>query len=217
MEPANPLHRQSYIVNASYEVLHDVDFGNKDPIPANHFDVNPGALFWTQLPDPVSIAGGQALILQRKKIEIHDQLNLPTVLQENDFRFQSEAIEERQDIYHREAPVEFHFTRYYKLGTPGATEPCKTLPKLEHLTKVDPVGRWMLVVVAYVFEDQSPENIQAARDALTKVVDDLSPTGISFVRIDRKVYDTQLAATRNPAVQSFGQTQSLAGASGNGA
>lgn len=202
-------------MNARFEVLPGRDFGNAEPTAANHFDVNPGALFWSEMPDPASVAGAQALIMQRKKIEIHDQINLPTVLLENDFRFKSEAIEETHDIYHREAPVEFHLTRVYKLPT-GADHPAATLPALESLQKVDPAGRWMLTVVAYVMDDQSPDRIKAARDALTQVWEDLTPCGITFKQIDRKYYDTQLAAARKPPTQSFGQTQSLAGVSGSG-
>lgn len=187
-----------------------------EPSDANHFDVNPGALFWSEMPDPASVAGGQALIMQRKKIEIHDQLNLPTVLTENGFRFKAESIEETHDIYHREAPVEFHLSRTYKLPA-GADQPAATLPALESLPKVDPACRWMLTVVAYVMDDQSPDRIKAARDALTQVWEDLTPCGITFRQIDRKYYDTQLAAMRKPPTQSFGQSQSLAGGSGNGA
>lgn len=167
------------------------------------------------MPDPASVAGGQGLIMQRKKIEIHDQLNLPTVLTENDFRFKSEAVEETHDIYHREAPVEFHLTRVYKLPT-GADKPAANLPPLESLQKVDPAGRWMLTVVAYVMDDQSPDKIKAARDALTQVWDDLTPCGIAFKQIDRKYYDTQLAAARKPVIQPFGQAQQMAGGSGSG-
>lgn len=197
-------------------MLKDRDFENKEPLAANHFDVTPGALFWSEIPDPASIAGGQSLIMQRKKIEIHDQLNLPTVLKENDFHLKSEGIEERHDIYHREAPVEFHFIRFYKLSS-GKSEPAATMPSMESLSKVDPAGHWVLYVVSYVFEDQSPDNIKAARDAVNKVVEDLSACGIVFMQLDRKRFDTQLAAAPKPATQSFGQTQSLAGSSGSGA
>lgn len=178
--------------------------------------MTPGALFWSEIPDPASIAGNQSLIMQRKKIEIHDQLNLPTVLKENDFHLKSEGIEERQDIYHREAPVEFHFVRFYKAAS-GNPEPAATLPALESLPKVDPAGHWVLYVVSYVFDDQTPDNITAARDAVTKVVEDLAPCGIVFMQLERKAFDTQLAATRKPAVQSFGQSQTLAGSLGGGA
>ncbi|CAN8104389.1 unnamed protein product [Discula destructiva] len=218
-ELSNILKKQSYIVKASYEVSKDRDFANVQPIAANHFDANPGALFWSEMPDPVSIAGGQGLILQRKKIEIHDQLNLPTVLTDNDFRFKSEVVEESHDIYHRESPVEFHLTRTYKLpstGT-GTGQPAATLPPLESLSMVEPGGRWMLKVVAYVFDDQSPDKIKEARDVLTKVVDDLTPVGFAFKSLDRKFFDTQAAVARAPAIQSFGQTQSIVGASGSGA
>lgn len=211
-------HRQSYIVTARYELSQDRDFGLSEPIAPNHFNVNPGALFWSEIPDPASVAGGQSLIMQRKKIEIHDQLNLPVVLTENEFRFKSESIEETHDIYHRENPVEFHLVRYYKLpaNADGAAraQPLPMLPALNALQKADPAGKWMLWAVAYVQDDQSPDKIKAARDALAKVRDDLTPCGIAFRAIDRKYHDTQLAATRKPTTQTLGMTQSLAGITG---
>lgn len=102
-------------------------------------------------------------------------------------------------------------TRAYRLPPTGTGQPSATLPPLASLPKVDPAGRWMLTAVAYVFDDQSPEEIKKARDALINVVEDLTPCGITFKQIARKYYDTQIATARNSVAQSFGQTQSLAG------
>lgn len=166
------------------------------------------------MPDPSSVAGGQSLIMQRRKIEIHDQLNLPLVLSENDFRFKSEFVEETHDFYHRDAPVEFHLVRHFRLSpNPDGKQPLPTLPPFDDLQKVDPAGKWTLWAVAYVLDDQSsPEKIKAARDALTKIHDDLSSCGIVFRAVDRKHHDTSIAATRQPTTQMLGNTQQVGGA-----
>lgn len=168
------------------------------------------------MPDPPTVAGQQALILQRKKIELHDQLNLSTVLTENSFRYKAEHVEEAYDIYHRDDPVEFHLVRCYKV--PAQTEgsshsPATRLPAFDSLEPVTP-GKWMLTVVAYVTDEMTPDKIQAAREALSKVRDDLGPCGIVFKEIDRRHFDTQLAAARKPASQALGKTQSLVGTVG---
>lgn len=183
------------------------------PITPNHFNVNPGALFWSEIPDPASIAGNQSLIMQRKKIEIHDQLKLQTVLADNEFRFKSEAIEETYDIYHREVDLlSFHLVRNYRLppnvNPDGSRTPLPTLPSFDALEKQDPAGKWQLWAKAYVLDDQSPDKIKAARDALTKVRDDFGST-INFLTIDRKYHDTQITVPRQPATQTLGRTQPL--------
>lgn len=151
--------------------------------------------------------------MQRRKIEIHDQLNLPLVLGENDFRFKSESIEETYDFYHREAPVEFHLVRHYRLPQePGGDKPMSTVPSFEDLEKVDAAGKWTLWAVAYVLDDQSPEKIKAARDALSKVHEDLSSAGIVFRAVDRKYHDTSIAATRQMTAQTLGNLQQVGGA-----
>lgn len=175
------------------------------------------------------MAGGQSLVLQRKKIELHDQLNLPIVLTENDFRLTTESIEESYDIYHREAPVEFHLIRSHKLppqqpptttadGTSSSAavkQPAPILPPFDTLTPHDPAGKWTLWVSTYVFEDQSPDKIKEARDALLKVRDELGSTGIQFRPIDRRFLDTQLVpAARQPETLTLGMSQSIAGITG---
>lgn len=215
---ANFPRRQSYIVTTRHLLDKDRDFGNAEPTNPNHFNVKPGVLFWSQIPDPASVAGGQSLVLQRKKIELHDQLNLHTVLLENEFRLKTESIEESYDIYHREAPVEFHLVRYHKLPPqadgPDPKQPATTLPPFESLETRDPAGKWILWVSTYVFEDQSPDKIKEARDTLLKVRDDLNASGIQFRNIDRRFLDTQLVPTRQPETQTLGMSQSIAGITG---
>ncbi|KAF3765607.1 hypothetical protein M406DRAFT_329495 [Cryphonectria parasitica EP155] len=207
------LKRQSYTMTTRHLVHKDRHFGKSEPIPDNYFSVNPGALFWSEIPDPASVAGGQSLIMQRKKIELYDQLNLPLILTENDFIYKGEHIEESHDIYHRDNPVEFHLVRCYRvpaMADGGKNAPSTTLPAFDSLEMVSP-GKWMLTVVSYVLDDHTPDKMQAARDALIKVKDDLAPCGITFKEIDRRHYDTQLAASRKPTSQALGMNQSLAG------
>lgn len=156
------------------------------------------------------------MVMQRKKIEIWDQLNLPTVLNENDHHIRSETIKETYDIYHRENPVEFHLVRYYNIPKEGThyTGPFSPLPSFESLQKADPAGKWMLFATIRVLDDQSPEKVKEARDLLLKIKADLEPCGFNFKAIDRKFYDTQLAAPKKPTTQTLGMTQSLAGISG---
>lgn len=154
--------------------------------------------------------------MQRKKIEIWDQLNLPTVLMENEFHVHAESIKETHDIYHRDNPVEFHLVRYYKIPaqSDSTNGSFSALPEFDSLQKADPAGKWMLFATVHVHDDQSPDRIKEARDTLLKVKGDLEPCGFSFKAIDRKYYDTQLAAPKKPTTQTLGMTQSLAGLSG---
>lgn len=199
--------KQSYIVTARYQVSKAIDFGGgpqQRPLPAT-----PGALFWSEIPDPASVAGGQSLVMQRKKIEIWDQLNLPTVLAENEFRFRSQLVEESHDVYHRDDPLlEFSLVRHHTL--PASASSSGPLPAFDTLERVDPAGKWTLWVKYHVRDDGAPEKIKAARDALLKVRDELAPCGFDFKVLDRKVYDTQLMLQRKtPATQTLGLKQSL--------
>ncbi|PSR99284.1 hypothetical protein BD289DRAFT_479651 [Coniella lustricola] len=212
------LSKQSYHVTTRYLVHKDGHFGKSEPLPDNYFNTNPGALFWSDMPDPATVSGQQTLVLQRQKIELHDQLNLSTVLTENSFVYKAEHVEEAYDIYHRDDPVEFHLVRCYRApaqaaGAGRSHGPAATLPALESLEHATP-GKWMLTAVAYVTEDMTPDKIQAARDALFKVREDMGPCGIVFKEIDRRHFDTQIAAARKPMSQALGKTQSLVGPAG---
>ncbi|KAJ0124766.1 rna polymerase ii mediator complex subunit [Diaporthe amygdali] len=202
--------KQSYIVTVRYEVSKTSDFGGTGP--HKQLTTTPGALFWTEIPDPASVAGGQSLVMQRKKIEIWDQLNLPTVLNENDFRFKAQLVEETHDIYHRDDPLlEFSLVRHYTPPASFQGPASGPLPAFEELDKVDSAGKWTLWVRYHVHDDSAPEKIKAARDALLKARDDLAPCGFDFKVLDRKVFDTQLMLQRKtPATQTLGLKQSLA-------
>lgn len=195
-----------------YEVSKDRHFGNPVPIDANYFDVNPGALWWYQMPDPSSVAGGQSLILQRKLVEIPYQLNMPTVFANNNLVFKSECVEEVHDFYETPGSVEFHLVRHFRLPpNPAGRQPLTTLPPYDELEKVDPAGKWTLIANSYVMDNQSsPEKIKAARDALAKVQKDLSL--INWRVLDRKVFDTAIAPARQPITQTLGNTQQVGGA-----
>ncbi|KOS19390.1 hypothetical protein ESCO_001420 [Escovopsis weberi] len=71
--------RQSFILQARYEILRDTDLGTTAAIPM-HLDSTPGVLRWTDFPDPPR---GQPFLTQRKKVEIWEQRKLPSVLRDN--------------------------------------------------------------------------------------------------------------------------------------
>lgn len=245
------LKKQSYIVTGRWEMSPKTDFGtaasgaaapsapsssttpSSPPPPPSSPQSHPlnardGALFWSEIPDPASTAGGQSLVLQRHKIEIWEQMNLPTVLAENGFRVKSESIEVTHDMYHRDdGSLEFNLVQYYMLH-PGnspspSTDPSSSsspagpstapLPdSIDKLEKVDPAGKWVLWARVHIIDDEHPpEKIKAARDTLLRMRDELRGTGIDFKIIDRRVHDTQVAVSRAPATQQLGRTQNLPG------
>lgn len=211
-ELSDIIKKQSYIVTARYQVSKAVDFGAEAGAPQQKsLAAMPGALFWSEIPDPASVAGGQSLVMQRKKIEIWDQLNLPTVLGENEFRYRAQLVEESHDVYHRDDPLlEFSLVRHHTLPASFQGPPSGPLPAFDTLERVDPAGKWTLWVRYHVRDDGAPEKIKAARDALLKVRDELAPCGFDFKVLDRKVYDTQLMLQRKtPATQTLGLKQSL--------
>lgn len=72
------LTRQSFIVQARYDILKDRDMGSS----ATPMDINTtgGTLRWTDFPDPPH---GKPVLTQRKKVELWDQKNIPSVLTDN--------------------------------------------------------------------------------------------------------------------------------------
>ncbi|KAI3393424.1 hypothetical protein diail_4260 [Diaporthe ilicicola] len=213
-ELSDIIKKQSYIVSARYQLSRASDFGGAGP--HRQLASAPGALFWAEVPDPASVAGGQSLVMQRKKIEIWGQLNLPVVLGENEFRLRGQLVEETHDIYHRDDPMlEFSLVRQYTAPASSSSSsqgPSAPLPAFDTLDKVDPAGKWTLWVRYHVHDDSAPEKIKAARDALLKARDDLAPCGFDFKVLDRKVFDTQLVLQRKtPATQTLGLKQSLGG------
>lgn len=203
------------------------------PTQSHPLNAREGALFWAEIPDPASTAGGQSLVLQRNKIEIWEQLNLPAVLADNGFRVKAESLEEAHDIYHRDDPMlEFNLVRHYKLpaqdpappppssSSPSSPPPPPAAPStaplapegIDRLDRADPAGKWVLWARVHVLsDDHSPERIKAARDALARVRDELRGAGVDFRVLDRRVHDTQLAVRKGPATQTLGRTQNLSG------
>ncbi|KXH67931.1 hypothetical protein CSAL01_01100 [Colletotrichum salicis] len=88
------LSRQSYILQARYEVFKDKDFG--PTAPEVDFNARPGTLRWTDFPDPPQV---RSSVTQRKKTEIWDQRNLLSVMKDNNYQFKSEAIEETYQFF----------------------------------------------------------------------------------------------------------------------
>jgi mediator of RNA polymerase II transcription subunit 18 len=74
------LSRQSFIIQARYEILKDRDMG-PSAAPAD-LDSTPGMLRWTDFPDPPH---GRPNITQRKKIEVWEQKKIPTLLSDNSY------------------------------------------------------------------------------------------------------------------------------------
>lgn len=72
------LGRQSYVVQARYDVLKNRDMG---PDAASvDLDTVPGLLRWTDFPDPPH---ARPLLTQRKIVELWEQRNLPSVMRDN--------------------------------------------------------------------------------------------------------------------------------------
>jgi mediator of RNA polymerase II transcription subunit 18 len=245
------LRKQSYIVTGRWELSPKTDFGGDgggggggggtEPAPSSSappatpssspsaqthpLNAKPGALFWAEIPDPASTAGGQSLVMQRNKIEIWEQLNLPAVLADNGFRVKAESVEETHDIYHRDDPtLEFNLVRHYRLPSPSPDAnananapmsipmPAPLPARPDALERADPAGKWVLWARVHVLgDDKSPERVKAGRDTLARVRDELRAAGVEFRVLDRRVHDTQLAVLKGPAMQTLGKTQSLSG------
>lgn len=76
------LSRQSFILQARYEIVKDRDMGNTStPI---ELDSSPGLLRWTDFPDPPH---GRPNQTQRKMVEIWEQKKLPSIMAENGYRY----------------------------------------------------------------------------------------------------------------------------------
>lgn len=75
------LTRQSFVLQARYEVLKDRDMGpNASP---TDLDATPGILRFTDFPEPPR---GQPMLTQRKKVEIWEQKMLPSIMQNNNYQ-----------------------------------------------------------------------------------------------------------------------------------
>lgn len=68
--------RQSYVIQTRYEVPKDRQTAPMD------LNGTQGILRWTDFPEPPH---GRPMLTQRKKTEIWDQKNLPTILRDNNY------------------------------------------------------------------------------------------------------------------------------------
>ncbi|KAF5021772.1 hypothetical protein F66182_6147 [Fusarium sp. NRRL 66182] len=188
------LTRQSYIVQARYDVLKDCDMGPN--APPMDLDATQGVLRWNDFPDPPR---GQPLLTQRKKVELWEQKKLPSIMRDNNHTFKTETIEEVYRFYRDE--IEFCLVRHYFLQPldsylPMETKqqqslPLDTLPPWESLTPVDQQKRWFLHVKAHVVQDNKPDEIRKAQDQLLAIRRELEGV-FDFRGIDRKVHDTRV-------------------------
>ncbi|KAG7116465.1 hypothetical protein HYQ44_007084 [Verticillium longisporum] len=179
------LSRQSYVIQARYEVFKDKDFGTETPAD---FDARAGVLRWTDFPDPPH--KGSA-VTQRKKNEIWEQRNLPSIMRDNKYQLKSEAIEETFQFYRDDA--EFCLFRHYQLPpTPDGTPLARVGAWETGFTPSDPARRWIFLVKVHVLQDNKPDEILKAHEQLANIRRDLEGV-FEFKTFDRRIHDTRVA------------------------
>lgn len=75
------LSRQSFVLQARYEVVKDRDMGPQ--AQASDLDATAGVLRWTDFPDAPH---ARPIVVQRKKVEIWEQKKLPSILRDNNYQ-----------------------------------------------------------------------------------------------------------------------------------
>lgn len=183
-ELSKQLSRSSYVVQLEHEVSPDADFGNGATVDLNSV---PGTLRWTDFPDPLR----DTPITQRKRIDIPDQKGLIAAMADNQHTYKTEFIHETYSFIR--GNEEFTLSRYYYLPGPlGQTPPAATLPPFQDLKVVDPARKWTLNVKMNVMDDNQPEKMKKAHEALMKVKIELDQI-FDFKIIDRRIFDTRIA------------------------
>ncbi|KAH6684944.1 mediator complex, subunit Med18 [Plectosphaerella plurivora] len=181
------LSRQSYVVQARFEVFKDKDFGNATPA---NFDAQPGVLRWTDFPDPPQKGAG-AGVTQRKRTEIWEQRNLPSIMRDNNYLLKSEAIEEVYQFFRDD--VEFVLFRHYALPPSGDGTPLATVGPWETtFTPTDPGRRWIFLIKVHVLQDNKPDEILKAHEQLNSIRRELEGV-FDFKTYDRRIHDTRIA------------------------
>jgi mediator of RNA polymerase II transcription subunit 18 len=190
------LSRQSFVLQARYEVLKDRDMGPSATTAS--LDDTAGILRWIDFPDPPH---GRPWITQRKTVELWEQKNLPSVMRDNHYRFKTETVEEMYRFYRDDVEfclVRHHFCRPLADYSPleGRTSPelapLPNLPAWDSLTPVDMQRRWILQIKTHVTQDNKPDEIRKAQETLTSTRNELEGA-FDFKTVDRKVYDTRVA------------------------
>ncbi|PFH59787.1 hypothetical protein XA68_11895 [Ophiocordyceps unilateralis] len=190
------LSRQSFVVQARYDIARDVDLGaSASPMD---LDATAGILRWADFPDPPH---GRPLLTQRKMVEIWEQKKLPSIMGDNHLQYKTETIEEECRFFRDD--IEFRLTRQYLLHpirdytplesrTQPPSGPTSSLPEWEALTAVDKQRRWILHVKTHVLQDNKPDEIRKAQDRLMSIRTELDGV-FDFKTVDRKVHDTRIA------------------------
>ncbi|KAK2021267.1 hypothetical protein LX32DRAFT_699513 [Colletotrichum zoysiae] len=179
------LSRQSYILQARYEVFKDKDFGPN--APEVDFNARPGTLRWTDFPDPPQ---NRSSVTQRKKTEIWDQKNLMAVMRDNNYQFKSEAVEETHQFFRED--VEFCLSRHYILQMNGDNGPLTQTAPWETMSPADPGRRWMFLIKVHVHQDNKPDEILKAHEQLANIRRELEGV-FDFKLFDRRIHDTRVA------------------------
>ncbi|ROT40433.1 hypothetical protein SODALDRAFT_321781 [Sodiomyces alkalinus F11] len=179
------LSRQSYILQARYEVFKDKDFGTDTPA---NFDSRPGVLHWTDFPEPPQKG---SFVTQRKKTEIWDQQNLLSIMRDNNYLLKCEAIEETYQFFRDD--VEFCLFRHYLLPPSGDGKPLAVLGDWETtFSPTDPGKRWLFMVKVHVLQDNQPDEVRKAHEKLTNIRRELEGV-FEFKVFDRRIHDTRVA------------------------
>lgn len=203
------LSRQSFVVQARYEVVRHRDMGAA--ASAMDLDASPGVLRWADFPDPPH---ARPFLTQRKMVEIWDQKKMLSVMADNQLQYKTETIEEECRFFRDD--VEFTLTRQYLLHPiraytpletqphpPSGPSPSSPLPPWEALTAVDKQRRWILHVKTHVLQDNKPDEIRKAQDRLLSIRAELEGV-FDFKALDRKVHDTRVAM-QQPGIQALPQ------------
>ncbi|KAJ3579277.1 hypothetical protein NPX13_g1291 [Xylaria arbuscula] len=174
--------RSSYILQATYEVAPEVDFGKENTVDLNRL---PATLRWTDLPDPLR----DSPITSRKKIEIPFPHGLPGSLLANGHTYTNELIQESYSF--NRGDLEIVLSRYYHLpDSPG--RPIAHLPPWVDLRPVDPAQKWVLNVKLNVTEDGQPEKLTKANEELMRNKAEFDKL-FDFKVVDRRIFDTRIA------------------------
>ncbi|KAI1873747.1 uncharacterized protein JN550_003016 [Neoarthrinium moseri] len=186
-ELSRELTRSSYVFHLVHEVLKDRDFGTGN---AMIWDNMPGTLRWAGFPDPEREK--DQVITYRKKIDIPDQKGLLTIMAGNGQGYKTELIQETYSFIRDN--MEFIFSRYYHLPpSPEQSGPSTSLPAWSDLKPVDPARKWTFSVKRDVLEDGQPEKMKQASKGIAEVRAELDSM-FSFKAIDRRIFDTRIAA-----------------------
>ncbi|KXH42769.1 hypothetical protein CNYM01_03792 [Colletotrichum nymphaeae SA-01] len=212
------LSRQSYILQARYEVFKDKDFG--PTAPEVDFNARAGTLRWTDFPDPPQV---RSSVTQRKKTEIWDQRNLLSVMKDNNYqsvchvlvygggdlticRFKSEAIEETYQFFRED--VEFCLSRHYILQMNGDNGPLTQTATWDTMSPADPGQRWMFLIKVHVHQDNKPDEILKAHEQLANIRRELEGV-FEFKMFDRRIHDTRVAVEMRNAPAPLPQVMTI--------